>query len=129
MKKLITFAVPALTFIVAALVVAVGFLAKQSWFGAGDLRAFAFWSALLSLGIATGALGYARIAARWNRYLAAAVSVLAGALLGYFSTLLVWKALGPWFGAFSFPVFYCWLAGAILACVVATTREKWNGNA
>lgn len=120
MKK--RFAIPliVLAFIATAIIVAIGFLASRRWFGVGDLYAFTFWSLILSIPIVSIALVLGRQLARLSPVVGVGLAVVLGAILGYLSTLVVWKMLGAWFGAFSFPVFYCWLAGAITACVIAT---------
>jgi hypothetical protein len=126
MKK--RFAIPliAVAFVATAFVVAIGFLASRRWFGVGDLYSFSFWSLLLSIPIVGLALILGRQLARLSTGVGFGLAVVLGAILGYLSTMAVWMMLGAWFGAFSFPVFYCWLAGAIAACVTATkfARKK-----
>jgi hypothetical protein len=120
MKK--RFAVPliAVAFLATAIVVAVGFLASRRWFGVGDLYAFSFWSLILSIPVVAVALVLGRLLARLHPTIGFGLAVILGGILGYLSTVAVWMMLGAWFGAFSFPVFYCWLGGAMAACVTAT---------
>ena len=120
MKK--RFAIPliAVAFVAIAILVAVAFLASRRWFGVGDLYAFTFWSLILSIPIVAVALVLGRQLARLRPSVGFGLAVMLGGILGYLSTLAVWMMLGAWFGAFSFPVFYCWLGGAIAACVTAT---------
>ena len=113
-------------FLAVSLVASVGFLASRNWFGAGDLRSFTFWSVILSLPIIPVAFLLGRVFVRLGSVMGTFLAALSGALLGYLATMLVWVILGPWFGAFSFPVFYCWLAGAITVCVTATLLAKNN---
>ena len=127
MKKRIAIPLLEAVFLAVSLVTAVAFLASRSWFGAGDLASFTFWSVVLSLPIIPISFLLGRLLARLGSALAILLAVLSGALLGYLATMLVWMMLGPWFGAFSFPVFYCWLAGAIAACVTATLVSKKKG--
>lgn len=124
MKKRIVIPLLEVVFLTVSLVVAVIFLASRSWFGAGDLSSFSFWSIVLSLPIVPASFLLGWLFARRGSVLGLFLAVLSGGLLGYLATMLVWLMLGPWFGAFSFPVFYCWLAGAITACVVATLLSK-----
>jgi len=126
MKKRIAIPLLEAVFLTVSLVVAVGFLASRSWFGAGDLASFTFWSVILSLLIIPIAFLLGRLLTRLGSVLRIFLAVISGALLGYLATMLVWMMLGPWFGAFSFPVFYCWLAGAIMACVTATLIAQKN---
>lgn len=120
MKK--RYAVPliAVAFVATAIVVAVGFLASRRWFGVGDLYAFSFWSLILSMPVVAVAFVLGRLLARLRPGIGFGLAATLGGVLGYLATLAVWMMLGAWFGAFSFPVFYCWLGGAIAACVTAT---------
>ena len=126
MKK--RFAIPliAVGFFATAIAVAVGFLASRRWFGAGDLYAFSFWSLILTIPIVAIACILGRGLARLRPSVGFGLAVMLGGILGYLSTWAVWMMLGAWFGAFSFPVFYCWLSGSIAACLTATkfARKK-----
>jgi len=126
MKAFATLILGAFSYAVGAFAVATAILATQHWFGAGDLRAFGFWTALTSVAVALLAVGQASVFARLPHPFAIPLAAVVGSLLGYGSTLLVWKALGPWFGAFTFSVFYCWVFGGAIACIVATlfARKK-----
>lgn len=127
MKKRTLVPIAAIVFAIASLATAIAFLATHQWFGAGDLRSFSIWSAILAMPVAFIAVFYGRLVVRMNQYIAYALALVIGVILGYVVTLVVWRMLGPWFGAFSFPVFYCWLAGAISACVTATKFARKRG--
>jgi hypothetical protein len=124
MKLFVALTKSAVIFFAVALAAAMVLLAFNRWFGAGDLRAFAWWTALLSVAVSFLSVGQARLVARWNICVALSLSFVIGAFLGYLGTLLVELMLGAWFMAFSFPVFDCWVAGAAIACVAATFDEK-----
>ena len=118
MKTFVSLLLTTLAFHAGALLTAVGFLAVQGRFIAGDLVPFWFWTGVLTIPLVLIAWFYARSAAR-RCVLAVTGAVLVGALFGYMGTLGVAYSLGPWFGAFDFPPLYGWSMGAIAACLVA----------
>lgn len=93
----------------AALVVA-----ANDGFGAGDVPVFAFWSVLLAILIATLAPPVLRRLGRRRRPTAALLAALSGAAAGTVFTFAVALGLGPWVGAFSFPILYLWAAAGAL---------------
>ncbi len=46
------------------------------------------------------------------------ISVLLGGLAGFGWTLFNLEMLGPWFGAWSFNVLYCWIVGGAIGILV-----------
>lgn len=98
-----------------AFAVAIGLLALQDWFGSGDLQALAFWTAPLAVGIGLLALPVSRL----RRTIGVPLAVVGGPALGFAFTFMVAVFLGPWFGAFSFPPLYCWMAAALTGLLVA----------
>lgn len=101
----------ALVNIFVSLVVAVGLLARQQGFGSGDLGSFFFWT--LPLALLVAALGPAGL--RPLRRVPGGVRwVLLGLLAGLVTVGWLYGValvLGPWMGAFSFPIVYPWLLG------------------
>lgn len=94
-------------------------------YGTGDIPAFAFWS----FGISTLILFYVAWTTKrtFRRPIPIRIAYFLGVpFIAFAWTLFVASALGPWMGAFSFPVFPCWLigacGGAILSVVVRPTR-------
>jgi len=82
--------------------------------GAGDLSAFAFWTTPAALGLALAGhlvLPLSRRRAAFSHV----VALLAGAAAGLLWTLAVALMLGPFMGAWSFPVLFCWMAGGAAA--------------
>lgn len=102
---------------VAGLLAAALQIAARSGFGSGDLKAFAVWLAPLALLVPRLAIWYADASERWpfaaRVGLGAAIGVGAGALW----TLVPATMLGPWFGAFSFPVGYCFMIASIAGMI------------
>lgn len=104
--------IPFFSIIVVSMGLAILYLALNSWFGSGDLKVFFFWTLFFAIFAAsTGPLVFKVIhgAGKPAKIL---ISTVVGILLGLVWTLGVRMALGPWFGAFSFPVFYLWVIGA-----------------
>ncbi|GAB3638689.1 hypothetical protein GCM10027422_42790 [Hymenobacter arcticus] len=86
-------------------------LAWQRGFGSGDIGSFFFWTLPLAMGVAAAGPVVLRLlervpaSGRW-------LLLLGAVLLGAFGWLrVVLWALGPWGGAFSFPLVYPWLIG------------------
>lgn len=103
---------------------AVTYLAGNSWFGTGDIWTMLLWS--LPLGFML--TGVTRLLSPWlttagalTRY---AVLLPVGGLLGVVWSFFAALLLGGWIGAFSFPVFFCWVAGGLLGGLAAA----WEGR-
>ncbi len=86
------------------------YVALHEGFGAGDIWSFVFWLVPLSVGVGIVALALGAI--RCHVWLRLALSVIIGLIVGYAWTWFVYFTLGPWFGAFSFPVLHLWMLGA-----------------
>lgn len=114
------------TCFIVSYVVARIFLHSQDDFGAGDLHAFSVFSAAFAVLLLLPA-GLFAIALRDTRRIHRLwLAIVVGALLGFCWTLLNRWYLGLWFGAWSFPVLYCWIAGGVFAflTVAMLGREK-----
>jgi hypothetical protein len=107
-------------------VVAKAFLRLQDNFGAGDLRAFSIFSVVFALVLLLPAGLFAVVLRRVRLINRLWLAILLGALAGFCWTVLNRWYLGPWFGAWSFPVLYCWVAGGVfgLLAVAVLSREK-----
>jgi hypothetical protein len=112
-------AIAGLVAVAGAVLAAVGYLATNKWFGSSDLRGMVFWS--IPLGVMVFGVVFllrqalTRFAYGWQ-YMAL---VPLGALLGIGWGVAAAFILGGWIFAFSFPVFFCWLAGGLTGGVVA----------
>jgi len=106
--------------------VAVGFLAANSWFGVGDLTSFAYWSSifavvLVCVGVVTRiALLRRRAALRYS------LAAFSGLVAGYAFTCVVAYLLGPWFNAFSFPVLFCWMLSGLGSMLFTVGVARYN---
>lgn len=105
--------------VLGAVGAALAYLASNAWFGAGDLSAMVIWSLPLGalLAVTAGVLSRRLIAVRALWHYVALVPT--GAVVGYLWTLVAAVVMGPWIGAFSFPVLFCWVAGGMLGGIAA----------
>ena len=104
------------------------YLAANDWFGAGDWTSFAGISIPFSLLLPKLILTF-RDPIK-GPLSAAIIGILIGALLGVIWTFAVAGFLGPWFGAFSFPVGAFWiLAGSVTGLVASRLAPKPNKTA
>lgn len=102
-----------------ALGIAALYVAANDGFGAGDLRAFGFWSAFLAVFIGALAGPALRHAGRRRRAVANTLVALMGFGAGGVFTLGVALGLGPVVGAFSFPIFHLWATAGALGMLIA----------
>jgi MFS family permease len=84
-------------------------------FPVGDFFAFAIWSVGLALLVSV----VSGFTSSWLRsHVASYVKFISvgsiGAATGIIWSTIVASILGQWIGAFSFPVLYCWIGGAVL---------------
>jgi hypothetical protein len=87
-------------------------------YGMGDIPAFAFWS----LGLSTLILFYIAWTSKrtFRRRIPVSIAYLFGVpFIAFAWTVFVASALGPWMGAFSFPVFPCWLVGSGIGAIAS----------
>lgn len=125
-----TFAIAAASIVcfVASYLVARILLTLNNGFGAGDMTAFLYWTSYFAGLLVLPSLLFAimfRNARVINRVW---VGILLGALAGFGWTLLNLWFLGPWFGAWSFNVLYCWvLGGAFGTLALALLGHRAHG--
>ena len=98
---------------VTSYVVAKILLILNNDFGAGDMSAFLYWTACFAVALLFPAVLFAFLTANTRTIHRLSFSVLFGGLAGFGWTLLNRWFLGPWFGAWSFNVFYCWVLGGV----------------
>jgi hypothetical protein len=112
----------------ASLAAAVSYLATNNWFGAGDLYGMAIWSLPLVALVAVGARLCGARLNHWPAPVAYPVAVLLGGALGLLTFVVTAFVLGPWIGAFSFPVLFCWVFGGVVSLgslVWIGRRQTW----
>ena len=113
-RMLIYAPVASIVCIGASYLVARILLSLQNGFGSGDLWAFLYWTVLFSIGLLLPALAFAFLARNLRTINRVWIGTLLGGVTGFGWTLLNLMMLGPWFGAWSFNVLYCWIAGGAL---------------
>lgn len=97
--------------VACALVLALLLLGQQG-FGKGDTSAFLCWTIPLALAIAAGRRTWAALFGTSRPAVRVLTLLVVAAALAYGWLWLVHLVLGPLLYAFSFPVFYVWLAGS-----------------
>lgn len=113
-----------------SMLVAVTSVATNRGFGARDLWPFLTWTiafaAILALIAHTLVHTLAKVPVFARYCLAGAAGIVAGVLWTY----AVGQLLGPWVGAFSLPILFCWIGGGASGMIVATLyREKTRRRA
>ena len=61
---------------------------------------------------------------QFEKFTRICVAIVAGAIAGFCWTLLNYWFLGPWFGAWSFPVVDCWIAGGVIGFITVALPGK-----
>ncbi|MDA0836423.1 MAG: hypothetical protein O3B01_04670 [Planctomycetota bacterium] len=119
-EKVFTFIGTALVCIIASFVPQQLYVASRADFGAGDVSAFLFWGAPFALMLGAFAPGFVAVVRRIPAVLRYLLALIVGAGSGILWTIFVRAILGPWFGAFSFPVIYFWMFGGFSGLLFAS---------
>lgn len=101
-----------------AVLLCIVYVAANDWFGSGDIRSYALWSAPFSVLLASVALltrDWLQQLSRTRRYALAALLGLASGVVWTFAVAL---SMGPWVGTFSFPILYLWMLGGLSAMLI-----------
>lgn len=110
-KSTIVKIISVLVYALVCFVTALSILPQQDFFGKGDVGALVFWGLPLAAGIATSGGSFLHLLNPFPLYVRALLVSLSSALLVVSWVYLIFVLIGPWINAFSFPVFYLWLAG------------------
>jgi hypothetical protein len=119
-SKLLAFFGTALVCVFASLISQQLYVASRHGFGAGDLSAFLFWGAPFAIVLGVLALGFVAVVCRFPSLMRYLLALIVGAGCGVLWTILVRFQLGPYFGAFSFPVIYFWMFGGFSGLLFAS---------
>ena len=111
----------------ASYLVAKILLALNHDFGAGDMPAFLYWTALFAIALVLPALAFVLLARNARIINRIWIGTLLGGVAGLGWTLLNLVMLGPWFGAWSFNVLYCWIAGGAAGIFVIALFDGTQG--
>lgn len=98
------------------------YLAFNQWFGAGDLSAMIIWSIPFTLLVGAVVNRSTARATRRSRGWQLMLLGLGPALLGVGWVLVAALVLGPWIGAFSFPIAIIWMLAGVLTGMVVLAR-------
>ena len=92
---------------------------QRSGYGMGDLVAVVFWTVPLAVILwGMGSLFFGS----WERQCAIekwTLAIFLGGVCGYLWKVVVAIQMGPWFGAFSFPMAILWIVGGAAGLLVA----------
>jgi len=102
-------------------------LSTSGWFGAGDLRGLLLFTLPLLLVLVVSGIALARKLAQRPRWAGLVIGGTVGIGIGFLWTLANALLLGPWFGAWSFPVLLCWTTGGALSLAAAATSRPGTG--
>jgi len=102
-------------------------LSTTGWSGAGDLRGLFFFTLPLLLILVVSGILLARKLAQRPTWLGLVIGGTAGIGIGSLWTSANALLLGPWFGAWSFPVLLCWTTGGALSLAAAATSGSASG--
>jgi hypothetical protein len=86
-------------------------LVLNNGFGTGDLTAFVPWTFFFAISLLMPAALFAIVVRNLRTINRVWIGILFGSIVGVGWTVLNLGFLGPWFGAWSFNVLYCWIAG------------------
>ena len=98
-------------------------VALNGGFGAGDVPAFFYSTLPFAVVLLLPALVVLVFLRRVHPVIRVALALVVGVASGFVWTVFNRWMLGPWFGAWSFPVLYCWLFGGALGIVGATVAQ------
>jgi hypothetical protein len=92
-------------------------------FGAGDISAFIYYTIPFAIALSLLSLVFVMFPKRYpiNRVL---LALMIGAMSGFLWTVYNRWMLGLWFGAWSFPVLYCWMVGGAFGLVSAAIIKR-----
>lgn len=107
---------------------AVGYVLAQGGFGAGDLTAVLVWTVPLALLLGLLARLSRPLWARFHPLLAWLLAAFLGLGAGLIWTLGAAMLIGPWFGAFSVPVLFCWAGGGLSGLVAGSALHVPHGR-
>ncbi|HEY8186332.1 MAG TPA: hypothetical protein VIF64_09700 [Pyrinomonadaceae bacterium] len=111
LTRVIAFALAsAICFVVSYLAARI-LLVLNNGFGAGDLTAFVLWTIFFAMSLLLPAALFAILLRNVRTINRVWIGILFGGLAGFGWTALNLWFLGPWFGAWSFNVLFCWIAG------------------
>ena len=128
LKTILSFPIASVVCLGASSLVAEILLVLNHGFGAGDMYAFLYWTSLFALALLLPAVAFAILLRHARTINRVWIGVLLGGLAGFGWTLLNIAMLGPWFGAWSFNVLYCWIVGgAVGILVVALLGQSREG--
>lgn len=120
LRLLLTTSVVPAGCLIGSYVMARVLVALNGGFGAGDVPAFFYSTLPFAVVLLLPALVVLVFLRRVLPVIRVALALAVGVASGFIWTVFNRWMLGPWFGAWSFPVLYCWVFGGVLGIVGAT---------
>ena len=117
LTRVLLFPLAGLLCFLGSYLVALLCIGLNNGFGASDIPVFLYWTFAFSLAVLFLTVPIALLIRRLGRFTRLSIAIVAGAIAGYCWTLLNYGFLGPWFGAWSFPVVDCWIAGGVIGII------------
>lgn len=90
---------------------------------AGDIPPFVFYTIPFSVALIVLSFGLLILLPNVRLALRIIVGLIVGASAGFLWTIINRWMLGMWFGAWGFPVLYCWIVGGVLGMLTGTIVE------
>ena len=110
--------------LVASYLMARFLVASNGGFGAGDISPFIYTTLYFAVVLLLPSLLLMLFLRNLHIVNRIWISMLTGALLGFLWTVFNRWMLGPWFGAWSFAVLYCWIVGGAVGMLPVTICSK-----
>jgi uncharacterized BrkB/YihY/UPF0761 family membrane protein len=124
LTRVLIFPLAALLCFLGSYLVALLCIGLNNGFGSGDMPAFLYWTVPFSLAVLLLTVPIALLIRKLDRFTRLSIAIVAGAIAGFCWTLLNYGFLGPWFGAWSFPVVDCWIAGGVIGIITVALPGK-----
>jgi len=124
LTRILIFPLAALLCFVSSYLVALLCIRLNNGFGTGDIPVFLGWTFAFSLAVLLLTIPIALLIRKLGRFTRLSIAVVAGAIAGFCWTLLNYGFLGPWFGAWSFSVVDCWIAGGVIGIITVALPGK-----
>ena len=112
LKTILVFPFASFVCVLASYLCARVLLRLNNGFG-GDMSAFLYWTSLFAVSLLLPSALFAILLRNARTINRVWLGILLGGLAGLGWTYLNLGFLGPWFGAWSFNVLYCWIDGGV----------------
>lgn len=116
--KLLSVLVNIFTCLIAVVIV----LTRQDWFGKGDTYSFVFWTIPFAVAISISGEAFLSLFRKANFLSGILFIIIISIIIAVVWTYCTALVLGPWIGAFSFPILYLWIVGGFIQLLFLNWR-------